>query len=269
MLDPQQLAVLIAEEAAMSWSVPRMARVAKDSVNVSCDHCGARLFVICQGRVDAVLTCHGQQMSPSRARSCAETSGHYLDGMAPGRLYTDSPTGLVARCTKGGPVIAACDGRPLQPADSGRSVPATVPAGNRGSYVAAPPTVGLLLEARRIRWNAVDWACTWARRSGQRTLTVMLDSRLWWCQAETDTIATDGAAIAWAALDESVADAVAERVLGWGIEPVIRPMAWRAPGTGDARPDLLVTPLPGRWSWPSRQLIGQLRRHGWSVALVE
>jgi hypothetical protein len=179
--------------------------------------------------------------------------------MVAGRLYTDLNTGLVARCTRGGPGVVSLDGRPLTPAGDGANAPAA-------------QRVGLVLEMRRIRWNAVDWACAGARQAGQRTLPVVLDPGIWWCQAELDTMTANETIEAWFAINESIRDATAERILGWGVDPVIQTLMWNAPRqgfpAGAERPDFLVASWPGPLSWLSRSLIRRLRRKGWPVTLI-
>jgi hypothetical protein len=179
--------------------------------------------------------------------------------MTAGRLYTDLVTGLVARCTQGGSGAVSLDGRPLTPAGDGASAPVA-------------QRVGLIVEMRRIRLTAVDWACAGARQAGQRALPVLLDPGSWWCQAELDTMTANEAIEAWFAIDESIRDAIAERILGWGLDPVIQTLRWNAPQqwfpAGAERPDFLVAPRPGALSWLSRSLIRRLRRSGWAVTLI-
>jgi hypothetical protein len=132
--------------------------------------------------------------------------------------------------------------------------------------------VGVVAEARRIRWNAIDWACASALRSGQRSLPVLLHRGLWWPHAELETLASDDAIAAWSALDESIRDAIAERIIGWGLEPAIRPLTPGVPrlsfGDAESRPDLLIASAPGRRSWLGRRLIRRLHRSGWPVTVV-
>jgi hypothetical protein len=252
----------------MASSASQTANAGKNSVKVGCDSCGVTLFVIRRGAGNPALSCHGRLMTPRGVQSCAEVFvPPARDGVVVGRLYTDQPTGLLARCTRGGQGAVSCGGRPLVPAE-GRQ-----PTFLHGDQLTpAPPRVGLVVEARRMRWNAIDWACASARRSGQATLPILLVCGLWWCRAGLDVPVMDENIAAWSEVSESIQDAVSERVLGWGVEPVIRPLAWHAPwrafADGEAMPEFLVASTPGRWSWLSRRLIRQLNRNGWPVTLI-
>jgi hypothetical protein len=108
----------------MTWTAPQAARDGTDVVKVGCDDCEVTLYLLCRGAGNPVLTCHGRRMTPRGARTCSEAPVLFADGTSAGRLYTDAGTGLVARCTRGGPGMPSCNGRqltPAQPAGQSRS----------------------------------------------------------------------------------------------------------------------------------------------------
>jgi hypothetical protein len=267
MQDPNSLEIK-ARRPSMASSASHTANAGKNSVMVGCDSCGVTLFVIRRGIGNQALSCHGRLMTPRGAQPCAEVFvPPARDGVVVGRLYTDQATGLLARCTRSGQGVVSCGGRPLAPAEAQQM---TLP--HRDRPAPAPQRVGLLVEARRMRWNAVDWACASARRSDQVRLPILLDCGLWWCRAGLDVPVMDENIAAWSEVREYLQDAVMERVLGWGVEPVIRPLAghapWQAFADGEERPEFLVVSTPGRWSWLSRRLIRQLNHNGWPVTLI-
>jgi hypothetical protein len=143
--------------------------------------------------------------------------------------------------------------------------------GKPGQLALGSADIVLFLEARRIHWGAVDWACTRAREASQRSLSVVLDCRTWWHLPDPDNTVLGETYTAWHDLSEALYDSVTERIWGWGLEPVILTLAGRTPVqvlTGRARPGLLVAGRPGRLSWLSRWLIRELRRRNWPVTLV-
>jgi hypothetical protein len=167
--------------------------------------------------------------------------------------------------------IASCDGRQLEAGDRSPAVTKYSLADRHGQVVPDLASVALVVEERKIRWTVVDCACAHARQAGQRSLPVVLDGRRWRL-AGLDNPADSETDAAWYAVSEDLYDLVAERIWGWGLEPVIHRLAGRTAAEvidgWDRRPDVLVAGHPGRLSWPSRKLIGQLRRRDWLVTLV-
>jgi hypothetical protein len=142
---------------------------------------------------------------------------------------------------------------------------------SHGQIAPSPASVALVVEERKVRWTVVDWACGHACQAGQRSLPVVLDDRRWRF-AGLDNLADGETDAAWYVASEALYDSVAERIWGWGLEPIIHRLAGRAAfeviGEWAARPDLLVAGRPGRLSWSSRLLIRQLQQPDWHVALI-
>jgi hypothetical protein len=179
--------------------------------------------------------------------------------------------GLAVRRTISGSDITSRAGRQLEPGDRSQTVTVNSLADRHGQVVPDLASVALVVEERKIRWTVVDCACAHARQAGQRSLPVVLDGRRWRL-AGLDNPADSETDAAWYAVSEDLYDLVAERIWGWGLEPVIHRLAGRTAAEmidgWDSRPDVLVAGHPGRLSWPSRKLIRQLRRRDWLVTLV-
>lgn len=178
--------------------------------------------------------------------------------------------GLAARRTMSGNDITSRDGRQPKPGDRSPAVPNSL-TDRHGQAVPDLTTVALVVEERKIRWTVVDCACAHARQTGQRSLPVVLDGRRWRL-AGLDNLADSETDAAWYAVSEDLYDQVAERIWGWGLEPVIHQLTGRSASEvidgWDSRPDVLIAGHPGRLSWPSWQLIRQLRQRDWFVTLV-
>jgi hypothetical protein len=141
-----------------------------------------------------------------------------------------------------------------------------------GQLAQGSADIVLFLEARRVHWGAVDWACARARQASQHSLSVVLDCRTWWHLPEPDNMAFGETYVAWHEIPEVLYDSVTERIWGWGLELDVLKLTGRTPVqvlTGwAAQPGLLVAGRPGRLSWPSRRLIRGLKRRNWPVTLI-
>jgi hypothetical protein len=147
-------------------------------------------------------------------------------------------------------------------------------AGHRSPERGKPDSAGvaLLLHGPGIPWRAVDWACARASEGGQRSLLVLLGCRLWWRVEGFDVVAVGEADAAWYAMPEVMQDAVAERIWGWGLDPVISQLAGGTVAEvidrWTSRPGLIVAARPGPLSLLSRRLVRELQRRSVPVTLI-